>query len=119
MNVDDISVRLTDIISKRKNEIPKALKIINGLQQEFIYWLSSYSHAPMVRDMKDKLLTLSKNSLPPVMSDNSQSTGPKMADVNAIHKTISRLAVNLRTKNEKGCQFIAAYNDFLSQQHHG
>ena len=119
LNVDDISVMLTDIISKRKNEIPKALKIINELQQEFLSWLNSYRHAPMVREMKDKLLTLSRNTGGYEIAGHSQSGETEKKGTDTIQKTISKLAINLRTKNEKGCQFINAYNDFFSLQHNG
>ena len=117
VNVDDISVMLNQIIVKRKNEIPKALSIINGMQAEFLTWLASYSHAPLVREMKIKLLALSKNISCYEMADSKQYS--EEADAYIINKTISRLAVNLRTKNEKGCQFIEAYNHFFTHNPNG
>ncbi len=120
LNVDDISVILNSTISKRRNEIPKAMEIIGEMEQEFLLWLASYSHAPMMREIKNNLISMLKNAAPNyAMPGNMDSLHTQNTGVATIHKTISRLAVNLRTKNEKGCQFIAAYNDFFSQQHNG
>jgi hypothetical protein len=35
------------------------------------------------------------------------------ADDRKVQKAVTRLAVNLRTNQEKGCQFINAINDYL------
>ena len=116
VNVDDISVILNDTIRKRTNEIPAAQKIINETKAEFLTWLSSHSHSPMVKDMKDKLLALSKSTGVCEMADGVEYNFISLQDEHSINKTISRLAVNLKNTNEKGCQFIDAYNHFFSQK---
>ena len=116
VNVDDISVLLNDTLNKRKNEIPAAHKIIDTIQAEFIAWLRSYSHSPMVKDMKEKLFALSKPTRICEMADSMEYNFISPHDQQTINKTISRLAVNLKNKNEKGCQFIDAYNHFFSQK---
>ena len=116
VNVDDISVILNDTIRKRTNEIPAAKKIIEETQTEFVAWLSSHSHSPMVKDVKDKLLALSKTTGVCEMADSLEYNFISPQDEYTINKTISRLAVNLKNKSEKGCQFIDAYNHFFSQK---
>ena len=116
VNVDDISVILNDTIKKRTNEIPAAYKILEETQAEFVTWLSSHSHSPMVKDVKDKLLALSKTTGVCEMADSLEYNFISPQDEHTINKTISRLAVNLKNSNEKGCQFIDAYNHFFSQK---
>ena len=116
VNVDDISIILSDTIKKRTIEIPAAQKIIEETKVEFVAWLSSHSHSPMVKDMKDKLLALSKTTGVCEMADSLEYNFISPQDEYTINKTISRLAVNLKNKNEKGCQFIDAYNHFFSQK---
>ena len=116
VNVDHISIILNDTIKKRTSEIPAAHKIIEETQAEFVAWLSSHSHSPMVKDMKDKLFALSKSTGVCEMADSLEYNFISPQDRYTINKTISRLAVNLKNKNEKGCQFIDAYNHFFSQK---
>ena len=116
VNVDDISIILNDTIQKRTNEIPAAQKIIEETQNEFVSWLCNHSHSPMVKDMKDKLLALSKSTGVCEMADSLEYNFISSQDEYTINKTISRLAVNLKNTNDKGCQFIDAYNHFFSQK---
>lgn len=114
VDVDAISLIQQYTLEKRRLEIPKARQILAGMLKEFASWLSSYSHAPLVREMKDKLFTLSRNSARCEMASAYEQELHLAHDDYSIKKTISRLAVNLRTKNEKGCQLIEAYNHFLN-----
>ena len=116
VNVDDISIILNDTIKKRKNEIPEAQKIIEETQNEFFAWLSSHSHSPMVKDIKNKLVALTKSTVACEMADSLEYNFISPQNEFTINKTISRLAVNLKNTNEKGCQFIDAYNHFFSNK---
>lgn len=116
VNVDDISIILNDTINKRTNEIPAAQKILEETQAEFVAWLNHHTHSPMVKDMKDKLIELSMPSRVCEMADMMEYNFISPQDEITINKTISRLAINLRNNNEKGCQFIDAYNHFFSQK---
>lgn len=116
VNVDDISVILNNTIAKRLKELPAAQKIISDTKAEFILWLGTHSHAPMVKDVKEKLFALSKPVSVCEMADAMEYNFISPQDEYTINKTISRLAVNLKNTNEKGCQFIDAYNHFFSQK---
>ncbi len=116
VNVDDISALLNDTINKRMSEVPKALEIIAHFKSEFFRWLQHYEHAPVIRDMKNKLLQL-----------RNQQNGCEIAvdgllPVNAassnheIITTVNTLMANLKTNKEKGCQMITAYHDYFTQQ---
>ena len=116
VNVDDISVILNNTIAKRLQELPAAQKIIADTKAAFILWLGTHSHAPMVKDVKDKLFALAKPTAVCEMADAMEYNFISPQDEYTINKTISRLAVNLKNSNEKGCQFIDAYNHFFSQK---
>ena len=116
VNVDDISVILNNTIEKRLKELPAAQKIIADTKEAFILWLGTHSHAPMVKDVRDKLFALVKPTAVCEMADAMEYNFISPQDEYSINKTISRLAVNLKNTNEKGCQFIDAYNHFFSQK---
>jgi glutamyl-tRNA reductase len=132
VNVDEISAIPQHTITRRQHEIPKALAIIEEYKSQFSQWVQTYQHAPAIRHIKENLRLLS--SLHPnrcemagemipadlhmgMASGNWQDvTIAQTADQDEqIRKTVSNLMVNLKTKKEKGCQFITAYNHFLSQ----
>ena len=116
VNVDDISIILNNTIAKRLKELPAAQKIIRDTKADFILWLGTHSHAPLVKDVRDKLFALSKPTHVCEMADAMEYNFISPQDEYTINKTISRLAVNLKNTNEKGCQFIDAYNHFFSQK---
>jgi glutamyl-tRNA reductase len=109
LNVDEISIILAKTLRKREAEIPKALTVINESKAEFRGWLSQYRHASMISDAKQKLETL---SLCPFLEASAINNWQDLQ----IKKTVNKLAVNLKTRQEKGCQFISAYHEFLNHQ---
>ena len=115
LNVDDISSMLDKTMEKRRLEIPAAEAIIAEFKNEFYTWLQTYRHTPGIKDVKEKLFHLSGlNHTPCEMADAATFAKQKQQEEN-IRKTVNTLAVNLKTKKEKGCQFITAYHSFLSQ----
>jgi len=110
IDVDEISTTILDkTIARRKAEIPKAQEILEHYQQEFYTWLDEYKYSLHIKSWKDKLQELSEWQ--PQQYCEMAST-PLSPDRKA-QKAVTRLAVNLRTNHEKGCQFINAINDYL------
>ena len=105
--VDEVSKTLQDTLIKRKAEVPKANQIIDGYLYEFKTWLALYRHGAAIKCMKAQLETISMSYSPIGSSDYVIGT--------RINKTVGNLAVNLRKKNEKGCQYITAFSDFLNE----
>ena len=99
MNVDEISVILDKTIDKRKAELPQALRIINETIDELKEWYAMQANNPVLRKIKSQLNELAGETT----TDNKEK----------IHKTVSLLAVQLRTENNKGCQYINALNNYL------
>lgn len=116
VNVDDISALLDDTISKRMAEVPKALDIIAHFKAEFFRWLQHYEHAPVIRDMKNKLLQLRDSQNKCEMASDGLVPANVVSSSEEITATVNTLMANLKTKKEKGCQMITAYHDYFTQQ---
>lgn len=100
MDVDEISLILNKTINRRKSEIPKALDIIAGTIQETKDWYDMQQNSPVLKQIK---LQLHELQLVPDFPDKEIR----------IQKTVSSLALHLRTENNKGCQYIHAMKDYL------
>ena len=101
LNVDQVSVILNKTIEKRKKEIPKALKIIDFTLNSLQSWHTQQANNPLLVKVKSQLYELNKIHF---KGNNSEEK---------IHKTVSSLAINLKHKNNKGCQCIHALNSYL------
>jgi glutamyl-tRNA reductase len=100
MNVDEISAILNKTIDKRKAEIPKALQIIDDTIEELNEWCVLQGNNPVLRKMK---LHLNELAIEKASISNKEK----------IHKTVSSLALQLKTENNKGCLYIHALNNHL------
>jgi glutamyl-tRNA reductase len=118
VNVDDISIMLDKTICRRMADVPKAEAIIEEHIAAFYEWLITYRHAPMVNEMRRKLVLYAEN----VISNHHEEMSVRQVGANGggydenIRTTVNNLMVNLKTRREKGCQMIAAYHDFFSMQ---
>lgn len=112
IDVDEISATILDKThSKRQSEIPKAEEIIVFYKSEYNNWLREYRYSLHIKSWKDKLQELSEMQ-PQGLCEMSDKEN--LADRDKIaQKAVTRLALNLRTNREKGCQFINAINDYL------
>lgn len=131
-NVDEISAITAFTIEKRLLEVPKAIDIIDHYIADFETWVKNYQHVPVMKMIKENLKHLSsmkshKCEMATVLDVNRpaelinhmnkelQVIDPDILNDEAvITKTVSNLMANLKTKKEKGCQFINAYNSFLN-----
>lgn len=110
IDVDEISATILDkTFARRQAEVPKAEEIILHYKTEFCNWLHEYRYSLHIKSWKDKLYELSE------IQPQYCEMAPK-AEEQKVQKAVSRLAVNLRTNQEKGCQFINAINDYLQMR---
>lgn len=111
IDVDEISTTILDkTIARRRAEVPKAEEILQRFQHEFYTWLEEYKYSLHIKSWKDKLQELSEWQPREYCEMASE---PLMTPDRKAQKAVTRLAVNLRTNQEKGCQFINAINDYL------
>lgn len=103
LNVDEISVVLNATITKREAEIPKAMAIIKDNIAEMEQWYQMQANSTLLKKVKAQLHELSDTNF-----------NEKCKKEN-IHKTVSSLAIQLKTENNKGCQYINALSNYLHQ----
>lgn len=119
VNVDEISTITQSTIRRRSLEIPKAESIIADFELQFCEWLHTYQHAPAIRHIKENLRMLcagNHGSKCEMDASWNVATATELEHNEHIRKTVSTLVYNLKTKKEKGCQFITAYHHFLSRE---
>ncbi|MCH5596888.1 NAD(P)-binding domain-containing protein [Niabella ginsengisoli] len=111
IDVDEISTTILDkTLARRRAEVPKAEAIIEYYTQEFWQWLKDYRYALHLKTWKSKLHEIDKLQLH--TCEFAKDADLKQQTVKA-QKAVKQLAVNLKTKNDKGCQFINLINDYL------
>lgn len=111
IDVDEISTTILDkTLAKRREEVPKAEAIIEYYTREFWQWLKDYRYVLHLKTWKSKLQEIDK--LQDFSCEFARDTVLKEQTLKA-QKAVKQLAVNLKTKNDKGCQFINLINDYL------
>jgi glutamyl-tRNA reductase len=116
INVDELSSLKDKTLHKRKAEVPKANKIIAEHIQEFIEWYEMRKHVPLLREVKTKLQEIHGNH--PLLgggTGRSAGMGAPLSDHHErIQKVINVMAVKMRQRNERGCHYIEAINEFMT-----
>ncbi|MFW2477034.1 MAG: glutamyl-tRNA reductase [Sediminibacterium sp.] len=111
-NVDDLSKINDQTLRKRKAEVPKAINIIQQYMNEFAEWTSQRRHVPVLKAVKQKLHDMHSCGL--FLTSQRVSN-----DINteAIQKVVNNVAVKMRSRNQPGCHYIEAINDFMTISH--
>ena len=109
VNVDELSKLKDETLKMRQAEVPKAKAIIADLMVEFSEWCEMRKHVPMLKDLKLKLKQLYTH---PEYSP-ATITCPKKADTH-IQRVLNETAGKIKIQNQRGCQYIAAINEFIS-----
>ncbi len=117
VNVDDISAILDKTISRRMADVPKAEAIIEEHIDAFYDWLNTYRHAPLISEMRQKLIQYSTSRMMAQGNELVTLPGANGGGDERIRHTVNNLMVSLKTRREKGCEMIAAYHDFFSLHH--
>jgi glutamyl-tRNA reductase len=108
ISVDELS-KLKDVTLKaREAEVPKAKVLIGEGMQEFREWYEMRQHVPMLKNLKLKLRELYSSPL-----YVSATVCPKKMDLH-IQRVLNETAGKVKLQNQRGCQYIAAINDFIS-----
>lgn len=109
VNVDELSKLKDETLRMRVAEVPKAKAIIAEVMEEFNEWHQMRRHVPMLKQLKTKLKELHTH---PSYS-NPTTTCPKKLDVQ-IQRVLNETAGKIKLQNQRGCQYIAALNDFIN-----
>lgn len=108
VNVDELSKLKDETLRQRKAEVPKAKGIISEIMLEFEEWCEMRRHVPMLKDLKVKLKELYAH--PHYVQSTTCS---KTIDI-YIQRVLNDTAGKIKVKNQRGCQYIAALNEFIS-----
>ncbi|RYY61755.1 MAG: glutamyl-tRNA reductase [Chitinophagaceae bacterium] len=111
VNVDELSKLKDETFRMRQAEVPKARAIIAEGMEEFAEWCDMRRHVPLLKDLKAKLRTLYEHPQCPHMREQHS----KLLDVQ-IQRVLNETAGRIKERNERGCQYIAALNEFISER---
>ena len=110
VNVDELSKLKDETLKMRMAEVPKAKAIITELMEEFDEWCDMRKHVPMLKDLKIKLKEIYSH---PLYTKHATTTCSKTIDVQ-IQRVLNETAGKIKAQNSRGCQYIAAINEFIS-----
>jgi glutamyl-tRNA reductase len=113
VNVDDLSKLKDATLQKRKAEVPRAQVIIREHITEFMDWFEMRKHVPVLRSIKSKLQEIHTFPLYNQLSQEIPSTTTTETD-KKIQRVINGMASKMRVKNQRGCHYIEAINEFLA-----
>ncbi len=115
VNVDELSKIKDDTFHKREAEIPKATSIIARHINEFLDWYEMRKNVPVLKAVKSKLQALHSCNL---YNNYSAIPMPAIIDTTAdeekIQKIITGMAIKMRTRNQAGCTYIEAINEYIA-----
>ncbi len=114
VNVDDLSKINDATLQKRLEEVPKAKAIIAEHTTEFSEWYNMRKNVPALKAVKQKLIEMQQCNL--FLSVHPQYNPEVNKDPNTdyIQKTISNMALKMRSQHQPGCYYIEAINDFIT-----
>ncbi len=114
INVDELS-RIKDItLQKREAEVPKAKAIIEEHIDDFLQWHRLRKNVPVLKAVKNKLQQINSCSLF-INSFSSDSPTNQYTDTEEkIQKVINGMAVKMHSKNQRGCYYIEAINEYIA-----
>lgn len=107
VNVDELSKLKDETLKMRMAEVPKAKAIIAEVMEEFNQWCEMRKHVPMLKELKVKLKELYRHP------QYLHAAGSPKIDVQ-IQRVLNETAGKIKIQNQRGCQYIAALNDFIS-----
>jgi glutamyl-tRNA reductase len=115
VNVDELSKIKDDTFHKREAEIPKARSIIASHINEFLGWYEMRKNVPVLKAVKTKLQAMHFCNL---YNNRSAIPMPAIIDTTAddekIQKIITGMAIKMLTRNQVGCTYIEAINEYIA-----
>lgn len=109
VNVDELSRLKDETLKMRLAEVPRAKAIIAEVMDEFSEWCEMRKHVPMLKDLKIKLKELINYH----EHLYTTATCPKKLEV-YIQRVLNETAGKVKIQNQRGCQYLAALNDFIN-----
>ena len=112
VNVDELSKIKDATFEKRKAEVPKVLAIIKKYSNEFLEWHEMRKNVPVLKAVKVKLHAMKSCEL--YTSAVIHQLTAQQNSEDKIQKVLNGLAIKMRSKNQRGCQYIQAINEYIA-----
>jgi len=114
VNVDELS-KIKDItLQKREAEVPKAKEIIEEHIDDFFQWHLMRKNVPVLKAVKNKLQQINSCTLFINTFSTEISTSQYSDTEEKIQKIINGMAVKMHSKNQRGCYYIEAINEYIA-----
>ncbi len=110
LNVDQLSRMKDETLLKRQAEVPKALAIIAQQSGEFYDWCKMRKQLAVLGQVKLKLEEIHVN---PQWVYTTTFANTEEAAIR-IQKVLNTMAAKMRVKNQRGCHYLEAINDFMA-----
>lgn len=114
VNVDDLAKLKDETLQRREAEVPKAKAIIREHVEEFLEWYELRKHVPVLRAVKLKLQEIHQDPYYIGLFRCERGEPVLIADHERIQKVINGMALKMRTRNERGCHYIEAINEYMT-----
>jgi glutamyl-tRNA reductase len=100
-----------ETLARRMAEVPKVKAIIAVYLTEFMDWYRMRKNVPVLKAVKTKLKEI--HTSPSFISLYNHHSSRITTD-EKIQRVINSLASKMKTKNQRGCQYIEAINEFIA-----
>jgi glutamyl-tRNA reductase len=111
VNVDELSAITNATMMHRIGEVPKAKNIIAETNADFMKWYGMRKQTAVLNEVKNKLHEISHN---PNFVAQSGSGNDNEKHSELIQKVVSGMAYKMKEKNQRGCQYLEAINEFMN-----
>ena len=111
---DELSKIKDETLHHRKAEVPRVKAIIQKHIAEFTEWVTLRKNVPLLKAVKTKLYAMQTCNL--FINYTANSKAPSFVKANTsqkIQKVINLTATKMRARNQGGCNFIEAINEYL------
>jgi glutamyl-tRNA reductase len=113
VNVDELSKMKDETLQMREAEVPKARGIIQEHIEEFLEWFEMRKHVPVFKAVKTKLKEI--QTFPLYIQLSPETTVCKTINADEkIQRVINGMASKMRQRNQRGCYYIEAINEFIA-----
>jgi len=113
VNVDELSKMKDETLQMREAEVPKARTIIQEHIDEFLEWFEMRKHVPVFKAVKTKLKEI--QTFPLYIQLSPETTVCKTINADEkIQRVINGMASKMRQRNQRGCYYIEAINEFIA-----
>jgi len=109
VNIDELSSLTNATMMHRIAEVPKAKTIIDSTKVEFFNWYEKRKQTAVLNQVKNKLQEISHN---PAFIGQNNAEDIQHAEL--IQKVVNGMAYKMKEKNQRGCQYLEAINEFMN-----